>query len=182
MRAVLAGIIFLIAFLASGCYALNASGFQGVGGNFGQNWISDFKAQNPQLYEQRLYEQRLYGQNLKNDLWTWGGAPKGSIIVNGRQVADPYYFWKSLNYTSGWLGRAYVDPNTGYPIYAYIEPYTRRALYFYVDPNTGNPVYLNAYPAIGSLYYSGVPPFYSYNDWSDGTWRPPTVRSQVRWG
>jgi hypothetical protein len=172
MRTALAVIIFLTAFLAASYYAPMASSFLGVGGNFGQNWISGFKAQNPQLYE----------QNLKNDLWTWGDAPKGSIIVNGRRVADPYYFWKSLNYTSGWLGRAYVDPNTGYPIYAYVEPYTRRVLYFYVDPNTERAVYLNAYPAIGSSYYSGIPSFYSYDDRSGGTWLSPTVRSHGRWG
>ena len=167
MRTAFAAIMLLIVcLLAACCYAQSASGFQSVSGDFGQDWINSFKAQNP----------RPADQDLKNDLWTWGGAPKGSIIVNGRLVADPYYFWKSLNYTSGWLGRVYVDPNTGYPIYAYIEPHTRRALYFYVDPYTQKPVYLNAYPAIGTPYYGGVPPFYSYIDWSSGNMPPPIFR------
>jgi len=116
----------IVCLLATFCYAQSTSGFQSVGGDFGQDWISSFKVQNF----------RLADQNPKNDLWIWGGAPKGSIIVNGRLVADPYYFWKSLNYTRGWLGRVWVDPRTGYPIYAYIEPHTRRTMYFYVDPYT----------------------------------------------
>jgi len=144
----------IVCLLATFCYAQSTSGFQSVGGDFGQDWISSFKVQNF----------RLADQNPKNDLWIWGGAPKGSIIVNGRLVADPYYFWKSLNYTRGWLGRVWVDPRTGYPIYAYIEPHTRRTMYFYVDPYTQKPVYLNGYPAIGTPYYGGVPPFYSYID------------------
>lgn len=156
MRTALVVFMLLIAsLLVASCHALSASTPQSMSGNYAQNWIGSFGAQNPQSAE----------KNQQSDLWTWGGAPKGSIIVNGRLVPDPYYFWKSLNYTSGWLGKAYVDPNTGNPVSAYIEPYTGRVLYFYVDPNTRKPVYLNAYPVVGNPYYGGAPPVYPYRGW-----------------
>jgi hypothetical protein len=140
-----------ICLLAIGCYAQSTSGPQNVGGDFGRNWIGSFKAQNPQPAE----------QNLKNDLWTWGSSPKGSIMVNGNLVPDPYYIWKSLNYTSGWLGKVSVDPTTGYPVYGYLDPYTGMQINYYMDPKTRKPVYSNVYPDYGFPYYGSVPPYYS---------------------
>lgn len=137
--------------LAIGCDAQSMSYPLSISGDFGRNWISNFKAQNPQPAE----------QNLKNDLWTWGSSPKGSIMVNGNLVPDPYYIWKSLNYTNGWLGKVYVDPTTGYPIYGYIDPYTGLHLYYYMDPKSGKPVYTNAHPSYGIPYYDSLPPYYS---------------------
>jgi hypothetical protein len=152
MKAAFAVIVSLtICLLAIGCYAQSTSSALSVSGDFGKNWISSFKAQNPQQAE----------QNLKNDLWSWGGSPKGSIVVNGKLLADPYYIWKSLNYTSGWLGKIYVDPTTGYPVYAYIDPYTGMQINYYMDPKTGKPVYTNTYPYYGSPYYGNVPSYYS---------------------
>ena len=141
----------IILLLATGCYAQIISNPQSVSGDFGRNWISNFNAQNPQPAD----------QNLKNDLWSWGSAPKGSIVANGQLIADPYYFWKSLNYTRGWLGRVYVDPATGNPVYGYIEPYTGRPIYYYVDPKTNKPVFTNSYPSYGYPNYVTVPSYYS---------------------
>ena len=143
----------MICTLLSGCYGQSQSYPQSVGGDFGRNWISSFKAQNPQPAE----------QNLKNDLWTWGSSPKGSIVVNGQLMADPYYIWKSLNYTSGWLGKVYVDPITGYPIYAYIDPYTGMQINYYMDPKTGKPIYTNADPYYGFPYYGSARSYYSFD-------------------
>ncbi|MCJ7445847.1 MAG: hypothetical protein MUO26_15220 [Methanotrichaceae archaeon] len=119
-------------------------------------------------------------QNLKNDLWTWGSAPKCSIIVNGMLAPDPYYFWKSLNYTQGWLGKAYVDPNTGYPVYAYIDQYTGRVLNFYVDPATGSPVYTNVY-SNAVPYYVTIPPFDPPGYKSGGYMLPSIINSNNPW-
>jgi hypothetical protein len=68
--------------MAAGCYAQSMSYPQSVGGDFGRNWISSFKAQNPQQAE----------PNLKNDFWSWGSSPKGSIVVNGNLLPDPIAF------------------------------------------------------------------------------------------
>jgi hypothetical protein len=84
-----------------------------------------------------------------NSLWNWGGAPKGRIAVNGKLIPDTYYFWKSLNLTSGWLGQVYVDPKTGYPIYGFLDPNTGFPVYFYVDPNTGQTSFTNSGPFAG---------------------------------
>jgi hypothetical protein len=178
MRIVLAVIVLLIVcLLAAGGNAQSMNRAQYVGGNFGQSWIGSYNAQNPQPAE----------QSSGNDLWTWGGAPKGSIIVNGKLTPDPYYLWKSLNYTSGWLGEVYIDPSTGYPVYGYIDPYTGMAIYFYVDSKTGKPVYTNAYPVIGypyySTYYGSVSPVYSPNYWPGGYSYalPPVFSSNNPW-
>jgi hypothetical protein len=163
-RTAFAAIISLtICLIAAGCYAQSMSNPQSVGGDFGRSWISSFKAQNPQPAE----------QNLKNDLWSWGSSPKGSIVVNGNLLPDPYYIWKSLNYTSGWLGKVYVDPNTGYPVYGYLNPYTGMPIYYYVDPKTKKPVYTNAYPSFAIPYYGSVPPYYSPDYLPNGYVIPP---------
>jgi hypothetical protein len=163
MRTAFAVIISLtICLLEAGCYAQSSGSLQSVGGDFGRDWISSFKAQNPQQAE----------TNLKNDLWSWGSSPKGSIVVNGNLLPDPYYIWKSLNYTSGWLGRVYVDPNTGYPVYGYIDPFTGMPIYYYLDPKTRRPVYTNAFPTYGFPYNNNIPPYYSQDYLATGYWLP----------
>jgi len=143
-------ILLVICLLAADCYVQSTSNFQNVGGDFGRNWISRYEAQNPQPTE----------QNITNDLWSWGGSPKGTIVVNGQLMADPYYVWKSLNYTSGWLGKVYTDPTTGYPVYGYIDPYTGMQVNYYIDPKTGKPVYTNSYPYYGLPYSENASPYY----------------------
>jgi hypothetical protein len=176
MRIVLAVVVLLTAcLLVADCYAQSMSRAQYVGGSFGQSWIGGSKAQNPAPAV----------QDPGNDLWTWGGAPKGSIIVNGKLTPDPYYIWKSLNYTSGWLGMVYVDPSTGYPIYAYTDPNTQMVINFYVDPKTGKPVYTNVYPSVypatGFPYYGSVTPYYSPNYWQGNYGLPPVFNSNNPW-
>jgi hypothetical protein len=178
MRTVFIVVVLLIVYLlVANSYSQSMSPAQYVGGNFGQSWIGGTVAQNP--------KPAVAVQDPGNDLWTWGGAPKGSIIVNGKLAPDPYYIWKSLNYTSGWLGMAYVDPSTGYPIYAYTDPYTGMVIYFYVDPKTGNPVYTNVYPnvypATGFPYYGSVTPYYLSNYWPGSNVLPPVFNSNNPW-
>jgi len=152
------------------CYAQSTSQFQDVGGDFGKTWLNNFNAQNPPPVE---------NSSSSNGLWSWGGAPKGRMIVNGQLMNDPYYYWQSLNLSYGWLGQAYVDNKTGYPVYAFIDPYTGSPDYFYMDPKTGSPVYVNSGSEWGST--SGVsannePPWisnpseYPYNYPSDYPW------------
>jgi hypothetical protein len=153
MKAAFAVILMIIYLMASGCSAQSASYASSMSGYFDNNQASSYEVLNPQPSL----------QGTTNDLWTWGGAPKGSIVVNGNLVPDPYYVWKSLNYTVGWLGEVYVDPGTGYPVYAYINPYTGMQVNFYMDPKTGKPVYLNTYPYYRSQYYGNALPSYSWD-------------------
>lgn len=145
--AVLALSIFLAA-----CCAQSQGYAQGVGGDYGRTWLNNFNTQ---------YTKPV--ANNGNDLWNWGGAPKGRIAVNGKLVTDPYYIWKSLNYTGGWLGQVYVDPKTNYPIYGFLDPYSVLPVYFYVDPNTGRPVFTNSGSYAGYPYYDSVSPYYWSN-------------------
>jgi hypothetical protein len=145
--------VFVFGILLATCQAQTTGNFQSVGGDFGRTWLKDFQAQNP--------AKQPPVQN-STALWSWGGAPKGRTIQNGSLVADPYYIWKSLNLTSGWMGQAYVDPKTGYPVYAFVDPYTGNPDYFYVDPKTGQPVYINSGTATGTPTYSSVPPYSPY--------------------
>lgn len=139
--------VLVLGILLTACDCQPTSHFQSVSGDFGRTWLNNFIAQNPKPAE-----------NNSSSLWNWGGAPKGRMIVDGKMVTDPYYIWKSLNYTSGWLGKAYTDPKTGYPVYAYVDPNTGMPRYFYVDPNTGKPVYTNVGPTAGNPGYDGVSP------------------------
>jgi hypothetical protein len=116
MRAAFAVAVLLIAcLLAGGSLGQSQDRFKSVGGDYGQNWITSFRAQNPE---------NAKAISNGTDLWSWGSAPKGSKIVDGKLVTDPYYIWRSLNFTSGWLGETYVDPKTGNPVYAYVDPNT----------------------------------------------------------
>jgi hypothetical protein len=144
MKTALAVMVVLIAcLLAVDCYAESTSRFQNVGGDFGRNVIGTLKANDTQP--------ALVSINGSNSsLWNWGNAPKGSLIQNGKLVADPFNTWKSLNYTDGWMGEVEMDPYTGYPIYAYKIPGTGETKYFYIDPYTGKPIYVDRGNAIGT--------------------------------
>ena len=100
--------------------------------------------------------------------WSWGGSSRGTIVVNGQLMTDPYYVWKSLNYTSGWLGKVYVDPTTGYPVYGYIDPYTGMQVNYYIGPKTGKPVYTNENPYYGFPYYENDSHYYSPDYFTPG--------------
>lgn len=146
-------VVLLSGILSAACLAQGEGTFQSVGSDFGRAWLKDFQAQNPARQSQ--------AQN-STALWNWGGAPRGSIIQNGLLVQDPYYIWKSLNLTSGWMGQAYVDAKTGYPVYAFVDPYTGYPDYFYVDPKTGKPVYIYSGATTDNSTYGSVPPYYRY--------------------
>jgi hypothetical protein len=168
--------LLVVYLLAMNGYSQSMNRAQYVGGAFGQSLIGMINAQNQ--------NPKPAAQDPGNDLWTWGSAPKGSIIVNGKLTPDPYYMWKSLNYTSGWLGMAYIDQRTGYPVYAYTEPYTGRIIYFYVDLKTGKPVYTNTYPGIysaGFPYYVGSNAYYPPNYWPSSYVLPPVFDSYDPW-
>jgi hypothetical protein len=135
MKTALAVMIVLIAcLLVVNCSAQDTSRFQSLGGDFGRNVISTLKANGTQA---------AAANNGNNSLWNWGNAPKGSLIQNGKLVADPFNTWKSLNYTEGWIGEVETDPFTGRSIYAYKIPGTGETKYFYIDPYTGNPTYVD---------------------------------------
>ncbi len=153
MKAAFAVIVLTIYLMASGSSAQSISYPLSLSGYSDSTGASSYAVLNPQPTE----------QGSTNDLWSWGSAPKGSIVVNGNLVPDPYYVWKSLNYTVGWLGEVYVDPNTGYPVYAYVNPYTGMQVDFYMDPKAGKPVYINSYPYYGLPQYGNVPPQYSWD-------------------
>jgi hypothetical protein len=154
----------ILSILLSASIAQTSDHFQSVSGDFGRAWLNDRMAQNPTPAE-----------NNSGSLWSWGSAPKGSIVMGGKLVPDPYSIWKSFNYTYGWLGQVYVDPYTGYPVYSYIDPYTgmqiyfyldpdsKKPVYFYIDPNTGKPVYINTGTANGISGYGGVLSPYGYD-------------------
>jgi hypothetical protein len=143
MKTALAVMVVLIAcLLAVDCYAESTSRFQNVGGDFGRNVIGTLKANDTQPAP--------VSNSSNSSLWNWGNAPKGSLIQNGKLVADPFNTWKSLNYTDGWMGEVEKDPYTGYPIYAYKIPGTGETKYFYIDPYTGKPIYVDRGNAIGT--------------------------------
>ena len=144
MKTALAVMVVLIAcLLAADCYAQSTSSFQNVGGDFGRNVIGTLKANDTPPAP-------VSSNSSNNSLWNWGNAPKGSLIQNGKLVADPFNTWKSLNYTDGWIGEVEKDPYTGYPIYAYKIPNTGETKYFYIDPYTGEPIYVDRGNAIAT--------------------------------
>jgi hypothetical protein len=149
-------IVLALSILLTAFCAQSQSYAQNVGGNYGRTWLNNFNAQNPKPVADN-------SNGNGNSLWNWGGAPKGRIAVNGKLIPDPYYFWKSLNYTSGGLGQVYVDPKTGYPIDGFLDPYTGYPVYFYIDPNTGQPIFTNSGSFAGNPHYGSVSPYYSSN-------------------
>jgi hypothetical protein len=100
--AIAAIIIFILSLLMVACSAQTTDGFQSVGGDFGKNWISNFQAQNPPAAE----------ENLSNNLWGWGGAPKGKALVGGKLV-DATNIMNTVNFTANWLG----DVSQTAPVY-----------------------------------------------------------------
>lgn len=143
-------ILLMLSPLLIACYAQTGQ-YQNVGGDYGRTWLNDFKAQNP----------TPAAENSSSDsLWSWGSAPKGRSIINGQLMNDPYYYWKSLNLTSGWMGQVYVDNKTGYPVFGYIDPYTGYPDYFYMDPKTGGPVYVDS-GSDGGTTANNLPPWLS---------------------
>lgn len=169
---------FLIIALAAGllltsCCAQPTSQFQSVSGDFARSWLTSFQEQNPKPAD-----------NKSGDLWSWGGAPRGSKIEGGKLVANPFYNMTLANGHTNWLGDTYMDPYTGNPIYSYVDQNTGKTVYYYIDPKTGQPVFVDVNPLTGepiaspSLYSASnvapsvgsngvnsvLPPVFSTND------------------
>jgi hypothetical protein len=145
--------LFLLLILITACGADSPDRFQSVSGEFAKNWITSFKAQNPAPIQK--------SEENGSDLWSWGMAPKGSKIENGKLITDPYYLRPLLNYSSNWLGETYTDAATGLPIETYVDPLTGKTIIVYLNPNTGKAIFTySTYldPNTGKSVYSYVDP------------------------
>jgi hypothetical protein len=212
-------LLVILSFLAQNCSAqgTNAGHFQSVGGDYARNWLNanaqnqqnSQASQNTQIDQSNQNAQNAQNaQNIQNtqntqasqsyssqkksgsgDLWSWGTAPRGSSIVGGELVANPYYLWPGLSTSYNWLGDSNANPYAERPLYSYTDPKTGETSYGYWDPTSGKmtpvsgdiwqPVfpddqpYYNggansgsAYPAgyQGSANGAGLPPVFSTND------------------
>lgn len=66
---------------------------QGVGGDYGREWLNTFFT----------YNDKPVTSDPTNDLWNWGGTPKGKVLENGKLVEDLRYLNRT-NITGDWLG------------------------------------------------------------------------------
>lgn len=137
--------------------------FQSVSGEFAQKWIKDLQEKNtepvPEIEANQTAENQSEGNG--SDLWNWGSAPKGSKIVDGNLVTDPYYLRPLLNLSSNWLGETYTDPSTGLPMETFSDPLTGKKFYNFLNPTTGK-IFFSYYTytdaKTGKLVYVYVDP------------------------
>jgi hypothetical protein len=143
-------ILFLIIAI---CSAQSTPSFQSVSGEFAQKWIKNYTVNDPVPITS--------SEGNGSDLWNWGGAPRGSKIVGGKLITDPYYLRPLLNLSSNWLGEAYTDEDTGLPVETYSDPLTGKNYYNILNPNTGQILFsYYTYPdaITGKLVYAYVDP------------------------
>lgn len=114
--------------------AQSTGGFQNVGGEFGRNALKS------------LNFSQADTSNNSSGLWSWGNAPKGSLLVDGRLADDPLNTLNALNLSDGAIKVAGVDTYTGRTIYTYTIPKTGEVKYFYIDPLTQKPAYTDSPP------------------------------------
>ena len=136
--------LLIACLLVAGCLAQSSSRFQSVGEDYGRNVLKSLNASNPQP---------AASSNSNNSLWNWGGAPRGSILVDGNLIGDPRYTMKNLSVTNNWLGDSLVDPYGDTPVYSYTDPVTGMPVKTYVDPNTGQTYYTYTDSKTGRLVY-----------------------------
>jgi hypothetical protein len=133
-----------------------------VSGEFAQKWIEDFKKENAAAVLPKADDtQSNQSQDNQTDLWSWGNAPRGSKIVDGRLERDPNYLRPLLNLSSNWLDESYTDSETGLPMEVYSDPVTGRKYYHILNPNTGNAFftyYTYADETTGQTFYVYVDP------------------------
>jgi hypothetical protein len=145
MKTALAVMVMTIAcLLVLDCSAQNMGSYQSVGGNFGKNVLTSLNAPNSQSIATNA-SNATNATSDNNSLWSWGSVPKGSLLSNGKLVADPFNTWMSTDFANSGMAQVGVDPYKGYPIYAYEVPDTGETKYFYMDPLTGEPFYLDGY-------------------------------------
>ncbi len=183
---VLAIVLAIVFFPVTGCYAQSESRFQSVGGDYGQSWISSFKANNPQPTEESGSGSSSSGNG---NLWSWGSAPKGSMVVDGQLIADPTYILRNLTVTRNWLGETdssnpyytYTDSNTGNQIYTYTDPNNGQTYYTYKDPYSGKQINVYIDPYTGQPTHASFSPITSTNAVTGGTSLPPIFNSNNPW-
>jgi hypothetical protein len=135
-------ILFILCLFLAVSSAQSTPSFQSVSGEFAQKWIKDFKENNaePGSEIEEIELNKAGGNESEesgSDLWNWGNAPKGSKIVDGNLITDPYYLRPLLNLSSDWLGETYTDPNTRIPMETYSDPLTGKKIYRLLNPTTG---------------------------------------------
>ena len=135
-------VIALACLLLWDCSAQSASSYQSLSGESGRTILASLRADDFQ-------SNKTTENKSENDtLWSWGKAPKGSLLVDGELLTDPFNTWKGFNATESGIAQVGVDPFKGYPIYAYKIPGTGEMKYFYLDPYTSEPFYLDGYVAV----------------------------------
>jgi len=185
MKTALAGVVLLIAcLLTAGCYAQSSSHYQSVGGDYGKSVIGTLKTNDPQPNT---------SSDNKSSLWSWGNAPKGSLILDNNLVTDPRYSAKKLNVTNNWLGDSlvdpygstpeysYTDPKTGMPVKTYVDPNTGQSYYTYTDSKTGRLVYVYFNPETGEPLYVSFTPVGGISTETNDFTLPPIFNSNDPW-
>ncbi len=137
-------VIALACLLLWDCSAQSMSSYQGLSGDSGRAILASLKANDTQSNER----DNNTNTSENDTLWSWGSKPKGSVIVDGQLLTDPFNSWKDFNVTESGIAPIGVDPFMGYPIYAYEIPGTGETKYFYLDPLTREPFYLDGYAGV----------------------------------
>ncbi len=129
-----AAALILACLLAFNAGAESNSRFQSLSGDFGRGVLSTLDTNKTQT--------ATADNNSSNNLWGWGTAPKGNMVVDGKLVEDPLSSMNFADYTS-FSKPVGVDVFTGRTIYSY--PVSAGATkYFYIDPYTEEPVFVEA--------------------------------------
>jgi len=149
-------VILAVCLLSFSCVAQDSSRFQSVGGNYGRELISSIKTNETKA--------TTTSSDSKSNMWSWGGSPKGTVVVDGNLVGDPAYAMKKLNVVHNWLDESLTDPYSTTPTeYSYTDATTGEPVTTYIDPSTGQYYYKYTDTVSGKLVYvyfdptTGVP-------------------------
>jgi len=108
MKTALAVIVLALAcLLLANSSAQSIGSYQTLSGDSGRSILASLEAIDSQSKEQ--------SQNTSenNTLWSWGSAPKGSVLVDGEVLTDPFNSWKDFNITESGIAQVGVDPSRG---------------------------------------------------------------------
>jgi len=123
--------VIILLILAGFSSAQDAPDYQSVSGQFARDWLNNSGIVN------QMPSTAAAGSSNASDLWSWGGAPRGSRIVDGELVTDPNYLRSIYNLSSNWLDETYTDSATGLPMEVYSDPVSGRMYYVFLSPATG---------------------------------------------
>jgi hypothetical protein len=165
--------LLAVCLLAAVCSAQSTSHFQSVSGESARSYLDNLQVEDSKSAQEEKEDE--------GGLWGWGGAPRGSKIVDGKLIEDPRYNLTPPTVINNWLGDASVDPGTGSPIYSYVDPNTGKPVYYYVDPKTGKPVYTNIDPVTGEPAYAVLSPFGTSTGGSNSLVLPPVFSTNDPW-